>query len=190
MTKKKTMYGKLPFIKARRLKNIGEAKGRLAERKDQLRLRTQELEIERKSWDVKLKNEAEKRKLDNDNHNLEVRFINEKISEMRKVQAEQIKLFREIYQGKAKELDKLLKQNRDKSEALDARNHEINDFLSKHVARMAEIKKQHELRVIDNSKDSLALEHVRVMEKDYQKLVASGYNSAFIPQKTARDNIN
>ncbi|HNA62999.1 MAG TPA: hypothetical protein PKW79_07975 [Rhabdochlamydiaceae bacterium] len=190
MAKKKTMYEKLPFMKARRLKKLGEEKGRIAERKDQIKLRTQELEIERKSWDTKLKNEADKRRIDTDNHNLEIRFINEKISEMRKVQAEQIKLFREIYQGKGKELEKLIKQYREKIEALDARNQEINDFLSKHVARMAEIKKHQELRIIDNSRDSLAMEHVRIMEKDYQKLVASGYNSAFTPPKPARETVN
>lgn len=172
--RKKSLYERLPVVKANRLHALGVEEGLRKAKKQNAERVKKELEASDKEWQQVLNRQKSVADRQMGGLQTEIQTLTKTIKELRDTQAEQLKLVRWIYQEKNKEADRLIASLNEKIADIDRYKFAINDFLSKHMAELERIKTRQEAQVVRNTEDMRALNFIQNMQSQYANLSSKG----------------
>lgn len=168
--RKKSMYERLPIVKAKRLHALGVEEGIRRAKKQNVERIKKELETSDKEWQQLLDRQKNVSERQIEGLQEEVQTLTKTIKELRDTQAEQLKLVRRIYQQKNKEADRLIASLNEKIADIEHYKFAINDFLSKHMAELERVKTRQEAQVVRSAEDMRALNFLQSMQSQYENL--------------------
>lgn len=171
--KKKSMYSRLPMIKALRLKRLGREEGIRAGRESNVETVKSELATNDREWEQRVKRIKDAHTKEVAELRTEIQELVDAVQEMRNSHADQLKLFRRVYRDKNTEADRMLDNLRDKLLAVDRRHFEINEFLSSFTADIERIKTKQEMQVVRNTEDSYGLKVIQNMQNRFSTLISN-----------------
>lgn len=172
--RKKSLYERIPMVKANRLHALGVEEGLRKAKKQNAERVKKELEASDKEWQQTLDRQKSVADRQIEGLQTEVQTLTKTIKELRDTQAEQLKLVRRIYQEKNKEADRLIASLNEKIADIDRYKFAINDFLSKHMAELERIKTRQEAQVVRNTEDMRALNFIQNVQSQYENLSSKG----------------